>query len=154
MNFIITGSVWSRLCFRSSCGFVISKFDSSLGTCSHCILLQPGQKSWDTMRNVWADKHILYCMCLSVFYMHLQYIVSICVFLGVTSFCVDQCMCPPLSGQGFGFRPENHQSTAGACCWGRPGKIGVQGAGLPVQRLQSYGPCHIALDRTGAGSPL
>ena len=63
------------------------------------------------------------------------------------------CECPPLSGQRFRFRPEDHQSAACTCCRGRPGEIGIQGARLPVQRLQPYGP-HIALDRTGAGSPL
>lgn len=120
--------------------------------CSHRILLQKGWKSWDTVRNALADIHIHICifvtlhMCLSVF-------VSVFYVL-LYVFCVQQHMRPPFSGQGFGLRPENHQSTAGACCWGRPGKIGVQGTGLPVQRLQSYGPCHIALDWTGTGSPL
>lgn len=60
----------------------------------------------------------------------------------------------PLSGQGFWLRPEDHQSIASACCRGRPGEIGVQGTGLPVQRLESDGPRHLTLDRTGAGSPL
>lgn len=62
-------------------------------------------------------------------------------------------VCLPLSGQRFRLRPEDHQSAACTCCRGRPGEIGIQGARLPVQRLQPYGP-HIALDRTGAGSPL
>lgn len=77
------------------------------------------------------------------------------IFLNVKiSVCVDVCARPPLSGQGLGFRPKDHQSVAGTWCRGRLGEVCVQRTRLPVQRLHPHGPRHITLDWTGAGSAL
>lgn len=60
----------------------------------------------------------------------------------------------PLSGQGLWLRPEDHQRVAKPRSRRRHGKVCIQGAGLPVERLQADGPSHVTLNGTGAGPSL